>query len=198
MTSSNERVSIERTLTQGDFNKFAKLSGDHNPIHVDPEFSAKTRFGRTVSHGLFLNSILRGLLDQLVPGGRQISQKLRFPAPTYADEPMRFVVEVQSGALVSLVFLPSGSPCPRSVMSQASGTLCVSLRNSRFPIIAQRDLSMREAPNSLIREHGEAAAIEAAMRADATYSSQELVWPAPFCRTAKYVETDRPSVGLGG
>jgi acyl dehydratase len=96
MTSSNERVSIERTLTQGDFNKFAKLSGDHNPIHVDPEFSAKTRFGRTVSHGLLLNSILRGLLDRLVPGGRQISQKLRFPAPTYADEPMRFVVEVQS------------------------------------------------------------------------------------------------------
>ena len=96
MTSSNERVSIDRTLTQGDFDKFAKLSGDHNPIHVDPEFSAKTRFGRTVSHGLLLNSILRGLLDRLVPGGRQISQKLRFPAPTYADEPMRFVVEVQS------------------------------------------------------------------------------------------------------
>ena len=96
MTSSNERVSIERTLTQGDFDKFAKLSGDHNPIHVDPEFSAKTRFGRTVSHGLLLNSILRGLLDRLVPGGRQLSQELRFPAPTYADEPLRFVVEVQS------------------------------------------------------------------------------------------------------
>ncbi len=96
MTISNEKISIERTLTQGDFDQFATLSGDHNPIHVDPEFAAKSRFGRTVSHGLLLNSILRGLLDQLVPGGRQISQKLRFPAPTYADEPMRFVVEIQS------------------------------------------------------------------------------------------------------
>ncbi len=96
MTISNEKISIERTLTQGDFDQFATLSGDHNPIHVDPEFAANSRFGRTVSHGLLLNSILRGLLDQLVPGGRQISQELRFPAPTFADEPMRFVVEIQS------------------------------------------------------------------------------------------------------
>ncbi len=96
MTISNDKISIERTLTQGDFDLFATLSGDHNPIHVDPEFAANSRFGRTVSHGLLLNSILRGLLDQLVPGGRQVSQKLRFPAPTYADEPMRFVVEIQS------------------------------------------------------------------------------------------------------
>lgn len=96
MTNANEKISIERTLTQDDFNSFAELSGDHNPIHVDPEFSAKTRFGRTVSHGLLLNTILRGLLDQLVPGGRQLSQELRFPAPTFANEPMRFVVEIQS------------------------------------------------------------------------------------------------------
>ncbi len=60
------------------------------------------------------------------------------------------------------------------------------------------DLDIYRSANVLIREHGEDAAIEAAMRADATYSSQELVWPAPFCRTAKYVETDRLSVGLGG
>ena len=77
MTISNEKISIERTLTQGDFDQFATLSGDHNPIHVDPEFAANSRFGRTVSHGLLLNSILRGLLDQLVPGGRQLSQELR-------------------------------------------------------------------------------------------------------------------------
>lgn len=96
MTNANEKISIERTLTQDDFDRFAELSGDHNPIHVDPEFSAKTRFGRTVSHGLLLNTILRGLLDQLVPGGRQLSQELRFPAPTFANEPMRFVVEIQS------------------------------------------------------------------------------------------------------
>ncbi|MCP5092760.1 MAG: hydratase [Gammaproteobacteria bacterium] len=91
-----QRVEIQRTLTQSDFDRFAALSGDDNPIHVNPEFSAATRFGRTVSHGLLLNTILRGLVDQLVPGGRQQTQSLMFRAPTYADELIRFSAEIKS------------------------------------------------------------------------------------------------------
>lgn len=94
MTGAGQAVSVERTLTQRDFDDFAALSGDHNPIHVDPEFSARTRFGRTVSHGMLLATILRGLIDELVPGGRQVWQDLQFRAPTYADQPMRFSARV--------------------------------------------------------------------------------------------------------
>ncbi len=90
MNDLNKEIVIERTLTQDDFDRFAKLSGDDNPIHVDPDFSAATRFGRTVAHGLLLNAILRGLVGTLVPGGRQVSQSLKFPAPTYANDLMRF------------------------------------------------------------------------------------------------------------
>jgi acyl dehydratase len=117
MTISGGRVVVERTLTQGDFDRFAKLSGDHNPIHVDPGFSAKTRFGRTVAHGLLLNSILRGLLDKLVPGGRQITQNLRFPAPTYADEPMRFTVQVESDDGQTVTATMSSSRLPDNVVT---------------------------------------------------------------------------------
>ncbi|MGI9341554.1 MAG: MaoC/PaaZ C-terminal domain-containing protein, partial [Gammaproteobacteria bacterium] len=77
-----------------DFDDFAALSGDDNPIHVDPEFSARTRFGRTVSHGMLLYTVLRGLVDRLLPGATQLFQDLKFPAPTYADELMRFSAEV--------------------------------------------------------------------------------------------------------
>ncbi|NOX83566.1 MAG: hydratase [Alphaproteobacteria bacterium] len=83
-------IAIDRTLTQDDFDAFAALSGDDNPIHVDPTFSARTNFGRTVSHGMLLYTILRGLADQLAPGARQVSQELKFPAPAYAGEPIRF------------------------------------------------------------------------------------------------------------
>ena len=96
METSEKRVVLERTLTQDDFDRFAALSGDHNPIHVDAEFSAKSRFGRTVSHGVLLLTILRGLLGRLVPGARLQSQNLMFPAPTYADEPMLFSAEIGS------------------------------------------------------------------------------------------------------
>ena len=91
MTAS--RVVLKRAFTQEDFDRFAEVSGDNNPIHVDPEFSSRTRFGRTVAHGLLINTVLRGLLEQLSPGGRQQAQELMFPAPTYADEDMEFVVE---------------------------------------------------------------------------------------------------------
>lgn len=87
---------VERVLTQADFDAFASLSGDDNPIHVDPEFSANTRFGRTVSHGMLLSTVLRGLLDELVPGSTQVSQKLMFPAPTFSDEPLRFSALVKA------------------------------------------------------------------------------------------------------
>ncbi len=87
---ADKSVMVERTLSQADFDLFAKLSGDDNPIHVDPAFSAETRFGRTVSHGMLLSTVLRGLLDRLSPGAVQVEQKLMFPAPTFADEPMRF------------------------------------------------------------------------------------------------------------
>jgi acyl dehydratase len=88
------QTSVVRSFSQADFDSFARLSGDANPIHIDPEFSADTRFGRTVAHGLLLCSVLRGLIEQLVPGGRLAAQSVMFPAPTFAGEAMRFVVTV--------------------------------------------------------------------------------------------------------
>lgn len=94
MLAVGEKVHLERILSQDDFDRFAALSGDDNPIHVDPEFSARTRFGRTVAHGVLLCTIVRGLIEKLLPGARQLKQQVKFPAPTYADEPLRFEAEI--------------------------------------------------------------------------------------------------------
>ncbi|MEM1104235.1 MAG: MaoC/PaaZ C-terminal domain-containing protein [Pseudomonadota bacterium] len=95
MTQPSDFIEINRTLTQDEFNRFADLSGDDNPIHVDRDFSARTSFGRTVSHGMLLYTILRGLAGRLAPGARQVSQELMFPAPTFADEPIRFLARLE-------------------------------------------------------------------------------------------------------
>jgi acyl dehydratase len=91
-------VSLDRTFTQSDFDAFARLSGDDNPIHVDPEFAARTRFGKTVAHGALLCSILRALVEELVPGGTQISQSTMYPAPSPVGEPLRFKAKIVDGA----------------------------------------------------------------------------------------------------
>ena len=84
----------ERRFSQEEFDLFAEISGDDNPIHVDPEFSSRTRFGRTVAHGMLLYTALRGMMERAWPGSYQVSQNLMFPAPTYTDEPMELVVEI--------------------------------------------------------------------------------------------------------
>ncbi|MEW5721363.1 MAG: MaoC family dehydratase [Chloroflexota bacterium] len=75
-----------RTLTQEEFDRFAALSGDDNPIHVDPEFSARTRFGKTVAHGMFLYSLICGVIAENFPGAVQVSQDLMFPTPSFVGE----------------------------------------------------------------------------------------------------------------
>lgn len=87
-----ERLELPCRLGQHDFNEFARLSGDHNPIHVDPVFAAGTPFGATVSHGMLLYSRLQGALQQALPGVVVAAQQLMFPAPSYADEELLLIL----------------------------------------------------------------------------------------------------------
>ena len=42
----------QRVFTSDDQLAFAKLSGDHNPLHLDPLLARRLLFGRQVVHGL--------------------------------------------------------------------------------------------------------------------------------------------------
>lgn len=125
-----DRVRQTLHLTQADFDRFAKLSGDHNPIHVDPAFSAQTRFGATVSHGMLLFTVLRGLIQRHYPGTRMTQQTLKFPAPAYADEPLIMelspmpVPDGQSLTLLMRILKPSGQACLEGIcqLARPAGT----------------------------------------------------------------------------
>jgi len=110
---------VKRVFHQTDFDRFAALSGDDNPIHVDPAFSARTKFGRTVAHGMFLYSIVSGVLGTRLPGPGtlQVDQELLFPNPTYTGEEVTVRVEViqveSDGGLADLattIFRSDGAP----------------------------------------------------------------------------------------
>jgi len=84
------------TFTQEQFDEFARLSGDDNPIHVDSTFAVGTRFGRTVAHGMFLFSVMSAELAR-VEGFRPVYQELLFNGPTFAGEPMTLEVNPVGG-----------------------------------------------------------------------------------------------------
>ena len=85
-----------RGFEQSDFDRFAAISGDNNPIHVDPAFAARTKFGRTVAHGMLLYSVVCSVLSTCVPGPGtvQLEQELMFPNPTYTGEMVHAHVEL--------------------------------------------------------------------------------------------------------
>jgi acyl dehydratase len=54
-----------RTITEADVANFAGLSWDHNQLHTDAEFAAKTQFGQRIAHGLLGVIAHAGLSYQL-------------------------------------------------------------------------------------------------------------------------------------
>lgn len=105
---------VTRTFTQGDFDTFARLSGDDNPIHVDPEFAARTRFGRTLAHGMMLFSTVSGLIRRAYDAELE-DIELMFPGPTYVGDAMTLQLTVVSrdGARAEIaahIHGPDGTP----------------------------------------------------------------------------------------
>lgn len=76
--------------------RFADVSGDHNPLHLDPGFAAKTRFGRPIAHGALIMSLVSALLGERLPGPGAIylSQTASFKAPVYVGDTVDVAVRV--------------------------------------------------------------------------------------------------------
>jgi acyl dehydratase len=90
-------VRWRRVVTQADFDRFARLSGDVNPIHVDAAFAARTRFGHTLAHGMMLMSFIGHVVRcLLVPGGVELRHELVFPGPVFAGDEIEIDARVAS------------------------------------------------------------------------------------------------------
>jgi 3-hydroxybutyryl-CoA dehydratase len=77
-----------RVVTESDIAKFAEVSGDHNPLHMDEEFARQTRFGSRIAHGMLTASFVSAMLANHLPGPGciYVSQSLRFKAPVRIDD----------------------------------------------------------------------------------------------------------------
>jgi 3-hydroxybutyryl-CoA dehydratase len=57
-----ELPSLTKMLSQEKIDRYARASGDFNPLHVDPAFAAQTPFGGTIAHGMLLLAYLSEML----------------------------------------------------------------------------------------------------------------------------------------
>ena len=90
-------ASVSKTVTMADIEAFASVSGDYNPVHMDPGFAAKTIFKQVIAHGLLTASFISTVFGMKIPGPGAIyvSQSLNFKAPVrVGDEVSARVVVV--------------------------------------------------------------------------------------------------------
>jgi 3-hydroxybutyryl-CoA dehydratase len=88
---------VEKQVTQEDIEGFARSTGDNQPLHLDPEFAARTRFKRPLAHGMLGAGLISAVLGtSLAPGLIVIymAQNLQFRAPVYPGDTIKATVTV--------------------------------------------------------------------------------------------------------
>lgn len=83
-----DSFSTERHVTDELVRKFAEVSGDYNPIHLDEEFAKTTRFGRRIAHGMLSGAFISAVLGHEFKERKivYLSQTMKFTAPVYLDD----------------------------------------------------------------------------------------------------------------
>jgi acyl dehydratase len=79
------------TVTEEMVAAYASLTGDHNPLHFDAEFVAKTDFEGLMAQGGLATGLLHALVAEDMPGPGSVfmRQNWRFPRPVYIGETIR-------------------------------------------------------------------------------------------------------------
>jgi 3-hydroxybutyryl-CoA dehydratase len=90
------RATRVRTFTDADIVRFAEVSGDRNPVHLDDAYAARSPFGRRVAHGFLTGSLISAVIGMDLPGPGSIylGQTLKFLAPVYIGDTVTVSVEV--------------------------------------------------------------------------------------------------------
>ena len=87
---------LSHQVTQADVDAFAALTGDFNPIHLDPEFARATSFGKPIVHGMLTSAFISTMVGMLLPGKGALwtSQTLNFVRPAFVGDTITVRSEV--------------------------------------------------------------------------------------------------------
>jgi 3-hydroxybutyryl-CoA dehydratase len=87
-----------KTVTDADLAQFADVSGDFNPVHMDPEYAKTTIFKGRIAHGMLSASFISTVLGTKLPGpgAIYISQNLKFKAPVRPGDTVTAEVTVKA------------------------------------------------------------------------------------------------------
>ena len=91
-----DTAAFSKTISETDVYLFSGICGDFNPVHVNAEEAAKSRFQRRIAHGPLTQSLIAPILGTRLPGLGTIALELtcRFKAPVYIGDTVTVTAEV--------------------------------------------------------------------------------------------------------
>lgn len=87
---------LRKQVTDEDIEMFAKVSTDHNPVHLDEDYAQDTMFQGRIAHGMLTAGLISAVIGEQLPGHGTIymAQSLKFLAPVRPGDMVLAEVEV--------------------------------------------------------------------------------------------------------
>ena len=91
-----DTFAVDRFISEDDVRAFAEVTGDDNPIHLDEDYAAASRFGQRIVHGVLLLGVISKVLGRDFPGHGSIAVALsaRFLRPVPVNSEIRVEVKI--------------------------------------------------------------------------------------------------------
>ncbi len=91
-----QEASMSRVVSEADIVAYAALSGDYNPVHLNPDYAAQTIFKERIAHGILSAGYISALFGMKLPGpgAIYISQTLNFKGPVKIDDRVETLVRL--------------------------------------------------------------------------------------------------------
>ena len=92
---SGQELVEEKLFTEDQVRRFAELSGDRNPLHMDERYAGRSRFHGRIVHGILVAGVISKIIGTQLPGEGSIylEQNIQFRKPVYIDE--KIIVKVK-------------------------------------------------------------------------------------------------------
>ncbi len=115
---AGEHVEFAREISAGDIRRFAEISGDFAPIHVDEDFVKQTPYGKNIAHGALLIGLLSAASTMIADRSKERGatgtpvslgyDRIRIIKPVFAGDTVRArytleTVDEHAGRTVSKV-----------------------------------------------------------------------------------------------
>ena len=133
MREGDSLPKIEKIITSEKIKEYAYASGDLNPIHIDSEFAATSKFGSIIAHGMLVAASISEMMTlafkQMWANGGRL--KIRFNSPVRAGDTITTFGQVKTINDVDEVqkIVCSVAVCNQNGENAISGEAIISILN---------------------------------------------------------------------